>query len=120
MATRCARWALIGGPDYVGEEHVLRHLEHFLLDAGLGEEAAATAKQKLKVSDFGLDPGCPEDPRAVARAPLPDDGSDGSGWADLHHGAERFGRGGSISPTSTVHSAERGRGPGHTERFWLQ
>ena len=60
--------ALNDCPDYFGEEHVLKDLEHFLLDAGLGEESAATAKEKLRVSDFELDPGCPEDPRAVARA----------------------------------------------------
>ena len=54
--------ALNGWPDYFGEEHVLRDLEQFLLDAGLGEVAVATATKKLKVSDFKLDPSCPEDP----------------------------------------------------------
>ena len=49
FATLCGRLrpygiSLNGGPDDFGEEHVLKDFEHYLLDAGLGEEEATSSK----------------------------------------------------------------------------
>ena len=62
-----AQLYLEGGPDYFGEEHVLKDYEQHLLAACLGEEDATSAKERLTVCNFALDPSFQEDTRAIAR-----------------------------------------------------
>ena len=77
LATKYARLSLEGGADHFGEEHVLRDFEQYLLSTGLSAEDAEAAKSRLSMCDFALDPALPEDTRAIASAPVPEEtGSD--------------------------------------------
>ena len=81
LATRFAREALEGGPDYFGEEHVLLDLRLHLLEAGLDASRVDETIRKLTVTDNALDPTVVDDTRAAACGPEPDatDSSDSDG-----------------------------------------
>ena len=72
LATRFAREALEGGPDYFGEEHVLLAFRLHLLEAGLDASRVDETIRKLTVTNNALDPTVVEDTRAAACGPVPD------------------------------------------------
>ena len=55
-AAKHAKEVLESGPDYFGEEEVLKAYEAHLQDWDLGAEAAARAAERLHTADYSLDP----------------------------------------------------------------
>ena len=67
-----ARLAFNGGPDFFGEEEILKAFERHLLDHGLAGEDAKEAAERLRTADYRKDPTVALNPqRAVRAIPAP-------------------------------------------------
>ena len=63
-----ARRAFNGGPDFFGEEEILKGFEHHLRDHGLAPEEAARAAEGLRTADYKANPTVTLDPQREVRA----------------------------------------------------
>ena len=63
-----ARFAFNGGPDFFGEEEILKGFEHHLRDHGLAPEEAARAAEGLRTADYKANPTVTLDPQREVRA----------------------------------------------------
>ena len=71
-ATTHARLAFNGGPNFFGEDEILKAFEQHLLEQGLGEAHAKEATERLRTADCRKDPTVALNPqRAVRAIPAP-------------------------------------------------